>query len=117
MTQPEGCGPIEMPMRAPFARVAAASALVAILACSGLGVCWRQLARHAHDCCTDSGGMTERARPCAAAVASETIVKVAPPADTPMAIEDPLLAHVAGTASVAPTSAFRPKSPPLVLRV
>ena len=104
-------------MRAIFARVAAASALIALLACSGLGVCWRQFARDSHDCCTDRGAMTERARPCAAAVASETVVKVAPPADTVTTTDDPSLGLVASIASVVPLPAFLPKSPPLVLRV
>jgi hypothetical protein len=104
-------------MRVILARAAAASALIAILACSSLGVCWRQLARDSHDCCTDRGAMTQKARPCAAAVASETAVKVVPPAGTVITFEGPLPAPAAGTASVAPVPALLPQSPPLVLRV
>ena len=104
-------------MRVILARAAAASALVAILACSSLGVCWRQFAHRSHDCCTGGGVMTERARPCAALVASETAVKVAPPAGTVITFEGPLPAPAAGTASVAPLPALLPQSPPLVLRV
>ena len=104
-------------MRSILARLAAASALVAILACSGLGVCWRQLARDSHDCCTDRGALTENAKPCAAAVASETVVKVVPPAGTVMTFPGPVPAWIAGTASIVPRPAFLPESPPLVLRV
>jgi hypothetical protein len=103
-------------MRRVFRHVAAVLALGSILACSGLGLCWRQFVRSAHDCCA-SESPTAPARPCASPGGQTTVAKVVPPALAVM----PILIDLAPTSQAATGSAFAPsfpaKSPPLVLRI
>jgi hypothetical protein len=104
-------------MRSVASRLAAGLTLTTLLACSGLGVCWRQLARDAHDCCAKDT-IASPAKPCASAVASEAIVELVPPAVTvaPFVLTAPTL-EASLVARVAPFAAASAKSPPLVLRV
>jgi len=98
-------------------RLAAAVALIGILACSGLGVCWRQFASAAHHCCTgDDGGKAPEVRPCASVVAHEAAAKIVPPAvaQLPAALDPAFQTTMAlpGAGALAPTT-----SPPLILRI
>jgi hypothetical protein len=105
-------------MRSVASRLAAALTLAALLACSGLGVCWRQLAHDAHDCCAKDDAIATPSKPCASAVASEATLKLVPPA-----VAVALFVFTAPTleaspaARVAPSAVSSTKSPPLVLRV
>jgi hypothetical protein len=100
-------------------RLAAGVALVALLACSGLGLCWRQIARDAHDCCENSSSaIATPTRACASVVASEASVKVIPPAVRTVPVSFDLLVAMRSTRVVevsAPT--LPPKAAPLVLRI
>jgi len=88
-------------------RIAACVALTAILACSGLGLCWRQFGSgEAHDCCAaDETQIATPAKPCAASATAVTVVKIAP--------------ALSATSRIGPAeafefaSAFRPFAPPL----
>jgi hypothetical protein len=98
-------------------RLAAAVAFIGILACSGLGICWRQFASAAHHCCTgDDGSTATQVRPCASVVAHEAAVKIVPPAvaQLPATLDPESLTTMAapGAGPLAPT-----KSPPPILRI
>jgi hypothetical protein len=106
-------------MRSWVSRLSAGAALIAILACSGLGLCWRQIARDAHDCCASEGVVaTSSSKACGSIVASEAAVKVLPPAVRPTPIAHELLLpfpgapRAQGLAPIVP-----PKAAPLVLRI
>jgi hypothetical protein len=105
-------------MRSVALRVVAATALTAILACSGLGLCWQQIARGGHDCCTTDGALAAPAKACAAAVESGQTVKLAPPGTlTVVPVIEALVAETSGSLAAAPLSPLPPPSPPLVLRI
>ena len=98
-------------------RVAAGLALIAILACSGLGLCWQQFGKGGHDCCSaDEAQLSTPAKACAAPAATVLTVKVTPP---PLVSALPAIAPM-GHAAVcfrASHPAFAVKDPPLVLRI
>jgi hypothetical protein len=102
-------------MRLLACRLAAAFTLTAVLACSGLGVCWKQFARMTHHCCPGGGEDKAQIKPCASVVAHEAAVVMPPP---PVATL-PATLELAGVADIP--VAFHPlvpaKGPPLVLRV
>jgi hypothetical protein len=98
--------------------IAATLALGSILACSGLGLCWRQFVRSPHDCCAKESP-TAPVKSCASPAEWRTAaVKIVPPSSVPvpavMAEWMPTSTPVHG-ASFAPS--FPVKSPPLVLRL
>jgi hypothetical protein len=66
-------------MRSILVRLLGGAALAAVLACSGLGLCWREVVLAQHDCCRSEGTTTTLVKPCAAPVAHETKVELAPP--------------------------------------
>ena len=70
-------GPIEV-MRLRIHPLLAGIALTAVLSCSALGVCWRQVIRAAHDCCASEKSAAP-AKACASPVAHEMTVKLVPP--------------------------------------
>lgn len=96
-------------------RSLAVFALGSILACSGLGLCWKQFVPRAHDCCERETAAD--ARPCSSSVVKATAVDLVMPAEAPpflpterfTAARDP---H--RTATDVPRAAL---SPPLVLRI
>jgi hypothetical protein len=104
-------------MRLLLCRLAAAFTLVALVACSGLGVCWKQFARAKHHCCPGGDSDTTRTslKPCASVVSHEAAVVVPPPpvATLPVTLEPAGLAD--GWSAAGPI--VPGKSPPLVLRV
>jgi hypothetical protein len=107
-------------MRSWASRLAAASALVAVLACSGLGLCWRQIARDGHDCCSNDGvaATSTSSKACASVVAAEASAKVLAPAMQPMTVTHHLLLSFRGAPlpeGFAPR--LPPKAAPLVLRL
>jgi hypothetical protein len=97
-------------------RLAAGLALISLLACSGLGLCWRQLATRAHACCADQGAaVTTPAGPCASAVAKATPPTLAPPAVRPAPAIDAPLTRTAASFLSSPSRHVH--VPPLVLRI
>jgi hypothetical protein len=95
-------------------RAVAAFTFCSILACSGLGFCWKQFAPRAHDCCEDSG--TAPAKSCASAGTQVSAVNLALPIETVLpagGFATVALEPVAGAFAVVPPL----KSPPLVLRI
>src|SRR5262245_19791792 len=102
------------------ARSAAIVAFVAVVACSGVGTCWRLfVAAASHDCCEGSRE-SAAARPCAgaAAVAKPTAVPgpaLAAALHAPLAFTPPgSLQPAALMVAVAPV---RARAIPLVLRI
>lgn len=97
-------------------RLAASATLAALLACSGLGVCWRQFAGARHHCC--AGGedtAPSRFKPCASAVAKQSSPEVLLPSVAVLPVQlDP------ARPAACPLAA-RPilpvKSSPLILRI
>jgi hypothetical protein len=102
-------------MRLLACRVAAAFTLMALLACSGLGVCWKQFARMTHHCCPGGGSETDQVKPCASVVAHEAAVVMPPPAvaTLPVTLAPSHLADV--PLAVDPNAPA--KGPPLILRI
>src|SRR5262245_42611270 len=102
-------------MRTRIKALAAGIALTAILSCSAMGLCWRQVIRMAHDCCAgeESAGP---AKPCASPVAHEMTVKLVPPA---VAVLPVALAWSPFPGLFQPVvdSNLRAAPPPLVLRI
>jgi hypothetical protein len=99
-------------------RAAAVIALTAILACSGLGLCWRVFDVAAHDCCEDADSLTASAQPCASAATgtSPATPTFPEPSLGPAATITPR--HIVVEAvHGAFGSSFPVKSPPLVLRI
>ena len=98
-------------------RAAAGLALIAILACSGLGLCWQQFGKGGHDCCSaDEARLSTPAKSCAAPAATVLSVKVTPPS---LVSALPAIAAT-GHAAVcfrASHPTFAAKDPPLVLRI
>jgi len=66
-------------VRSILVRLLGGTALAAVLACSGLGLCWREVVLAQHDCCRSDGTTTTLVKPCAAPVAHESKVHLAPP--------------------------------------
>jgi hypothetical protein len=98
------------------ARLSAAFALISVLACSSLGVCWAQFFRHASDCCQKESASAP-VRPCSSAAAQAAPVHLAPPAPITVAASvgvwpAPTEMPVAVFAQALPV-----KSPPSVLRI
>jgi len=94
-------------------RGGAAFTLCSILACSGLGFCWKQFAPQAHDCCEDNA--MAPAKSCASASTQAPAVGLSLPHETvlPSSTFAPVaLEPMAGAFAVPPL-----KSPPLVLRI
>jgi hypothetical protein len=100
-------------------RIAASVALTAILACSGLGLCWRQFgSAGAHDCCAaDETQFATPAKPCAAPGAAVTVVKVAPALPATGRIGTPEGVESASASRAFAPPAFKMKSAPVVLRI
>ena len=100
-------------------RVAASVALTALLACSGLGLCWMQLVpRKQHHCCAPDPTSLTPAKPCSGAVALVALPTLAPPS----ALASPLLAQpIVAVQMRRPdplaAAALPQRSPPLVLRI
>jgi hypothetical protein len=100
-------------------RLAASAALIAILACSGLGLCWRQITCEAHDCCADKGVLkTSSEKACSSVVVSPALVKVFPAAiHAAPTTPDRLVSVLGPIAHHDHPSALRPPAAPLVLRL
>ena len=100
-------------------RVAALFALTAILACSGLGVCWRQAVSNGHDCCRSSdAALSAPAAPCASSAESVTVAKVVSPLyGAPRVFADRFGAPAHSTPAAAFASSYGVIPPPLVLRI
>ena len=95
-------------------RVGAVAALGAILACSALGLCWREFVTTSHDCCKEQTASAP-AKSCASAVTSVTPFGLAAPLAATLH-EGPSLESLEHP--LALFAATRPaKSPPLVLRI
>lgn len=92
----------------------AAFTFCSILACSGLGFCWKQFAPRAHDCCEDSGMAPAKA--CASVGTQAPPPSLALPLETalPAVRFAPVVLESVGGAFVGVLPA---KSPPLVLRI
>jgi hypothetical protein len=90
--------------------------LTTILACSGMGLCWRQVAAGSHACCAEDRAMTALTKPCASPAAFETAPRIlAPPAAAPAVAPRVAVAH---DLPAAPALAVRSaKPPPAVLRI
>jgi len=102
-------------MREPFARAVAGLALVSLLACSGLGLCWKQFASRGHDCCEPE--TASPAKPCASAVEQGTPLKVLPPAVTVLPVGEASVAAATESMPFAFALVLAPKAPPLILRI
>lgn len=100
-------------------RIAACVALTAILACSGLGLCWRQFgSAAAHDCCAaDETQIATPAKPCAAPGAVVTVVKIAPALPAMGRIGAPEGVEFASASRAFAPPLFKTRSAPLVLRI
>jgi hypothetical protein len=100
-------------------RLAAAVAMTAILACSGMGLCWRLVQPNAHDCCSGAShaAISVPATPCTSAATAVDAVKLVPPQVAP--------ALFVSTMPRPFALAFPPRAgaspllvkPPLVLRI
>lgn len=103
-------------MRVILARVIGGAALGAVLACSGMGLCWREVTLAKHDCCNDDGPTTTLVKPCAAPVAHENKLELAPPsvAGEVAVLQRAVDTQVAGRAAVSGSPAT---SRPAVLRI
>jgi hypothetical protein len=100
----------------PLRPAAAAIVLSAILACSGLGTCWKQFARSAHDCCENESAMAP-AKTCASAVAQTVAVDLVAPSAIGWTVFSTAAVESAEPSAAAFAPAFPVKSPPLVLRI
>jgi hypothetical protein len=102
-------------MRLLVCRLAAAVTLTAVLACSGLGVCWKQFARMTHHCCPGGGSDAGQIKPCASVAAHEMAVVMPPPpvATLPVSLDPAFLAD----APHAIEAIISGKGPPLILRI
>jgi hypothetical protein len=87
--------------------------LTVLLACSGLGICWRSAVGDTHSCCTDAT-LASQPRSCASAVALETPAPLPAPPALPVSYtpED-----LAASRPVPRGPAFGDESRPLVLRI
>jgi hypothetical protein len=95
-------------------RSLAVFALGSILACSGLGLCWKQFVPRAHDCCERETAAD--ARPCSSSVVKTTAVEVVMPAEAlPFLATERFTALVPHRTAIAEPRAAQ--SPPLVLRI
>lgn len=100
-------------------RLAAAVAVTALLACSSLGLCWRQLGGERHECCAGGETMSAPVNPCGSPVATVSPVKLpTPQAATAL----PVLSETPPAATLPPSPrafspSFRVMPPPLVLRI
>jgi hypothetical protein len=103
-----------MPSRALRRRGAALVALTAVLACSGLGVCWLSFAVRPHACC-DQAGSSMEPRSCASPAVVVAGVMLAPPIAVHMIL--PPIAPVPRPLDGALSPVLPAKPPPLVLRI
>jgi hypothetical protein len=99
-------------------RAAALATLAAVLACSTLGVCWRQFATSCSDeCCQqEEDASVATAQPCSSVVSHVSAARVAPPvvvAVLPYPAPLPTLLRP----GVAPAHHLPETPPPLVLRI
>jgi hypothetical protein len=96
-------------------RLSVAVTLTALLACSGLGVCWKQFARMTHHCCPGGGSDDSQVKPCASVVAHEAAVLMPPP----VVATSGILRASSALADVPVDSGphFAAKGPPLILRI
>jgi hypothetical protein len=94
-------------------RGAAVLALGAILACSGLGVCWQQFAARTHDCCQRESE-TAPARACGSDAERHLTASVAAPTAVvvPLAVALPAPAERPQAAAAVPI-----RTPQPVLRI
>ena len=102
-------------MRVLACRLAAAFTLTALLACSGLGVCWKQFARMTHHCCPGGDTKTAQIKPCASVVAHEAAVVMPPPAVAMLLV--PVESSGLDEVPLAMDPLARAKGPPLILRI
>ena len=102
-------------MRWLVSRLPAVLTLTALLACSGLGVCWKQFASVKHHCCAGGDTKTTQVKPCASLVNHEaSVVMPAPQAATlPVTVDPSPLAD----APPIVDPLFPAKGPPLILRI
>ena len=103
-------------VRGPLRRLAAALALVGLLACSGMGLCWTRFGGRGRDGCA---GERMSASSGAACTSSATYVGASPfAARAPIAVVVRIETPEAQTGTAAsPRPAGPAKSPPLVLRI
>jgi hypothetical protein len=100
-------------------RIAACVALTAILACSGLGLCWQRFGSGgAHDCCAaDETQIATPAKPCAASGEVVTVVKIAPALPVTSRIGTAEAVEFASASRAFAPPLFKTRSAPLVLRI
>jgi hypothetical protein len=101
-------------------RSAAGVALASLLACSSLGLCWRQVASAwspGHDCCSKGESQAAPAKACASLVAHETVVKLAPPPAVTLPASWSELAPLDLPCGLPPSGRSASPPPPLVLRI
>jgi hypothetical protein len=96
--------------------VAAALVLTAILACSGLGLCWREFTS-GHDCCVDDSTLSAPAKACASDATAVAVTLMPPPAGAVSVVPDRPSLATAATALPASASCFALTAPPLILRI
>jgi hypothetical protein len=103
-------------VRTLFRQLAATIALTTILACSGLGLCWREFSG-GHDCCVDDATISAPAQSCASDATAVSAKLLPPPVDSVS-----LVPQLPGPVTAAPAlrafgSSIPAKAPPLVLRI
>lgn len=96
--------------------VTARLALLAIVACSSLGICWKELAPRGHDCCERQGSRDAPAPGCASPTLHASAVPLALPVAVVVSVPglEPVLAP---PVLRAVRSAPGTKAPPLILRI
>ncbi len=102
-------------MRTVSDRVAASLALTALLACSGMGLCWRFAERGGHECCAETDTVGAPSKTCDSPAVGAEIAKLTPPQ---VAL---LVARLSRFVAMEPAREAGGRSyvpePPLVLRI